>query len=70
MTIVKQSTAITVKLGPFLDDTDGKTAEAALTLQKADVRLSKNGGDMAAATADQGAADAGAPYDELGYYDL
>lgn len=69
-TWLKQSTAATVKLGPFLDDTDGKTAETALTIKKADVRLSKNGGDMAAAHADQGASDAGAAHDELGYYDI
>lgn len=67
---LKQSTAVTVKVGPFVDETDGKTAETALTLQKADVRLSKNGGNMAAANADQGDGDAGAAHDELGYYDI
>lgn len=67
---LKQSTAITLKFGPFVDDGDGKTAETALTIQKADVRLSKNGSDMAAANANQGTGDAGAPHDELGYYDL
>jgi hypothetical protein len=70
MTDLKQSTAVTVKLGPFVDATDGSTAETALTIQKADVRLSKNGGNMAAASADQGASDAGAPHDELGDYDI
>lgn len=62
---LKQSTAATIKLGPFVDDTDGKTAETALTISQADVRLSKNGGDMAQkndATA--------ATHDELGYYDV
>lgn len=67
---LKQSTSATIKLGPFVDSTDGVTAETALTIQKADVRLSKNGGDMAAASADQGASDAGAAHDELGYYDI
>lgn len=67
---LKQSTAVTIKLGPFLDDGDGKSAETGLTLQKADVRLSKNGGNMAAANADQGGGDAGAAHDELGYYDI
>ena len=67
---LKLSTAATVKFGPFLDDGDGKTAETTLTIQKANVRLSKNGGNMAAASADQGVADAGAPHDELGYYDV
>jgi hypothetical protein len=65
-----QSTAVTVKLGPFVDDTNGNAVEDGLTIQKADVRLSKNGGNMAAASADQGVADAGAPHDELGYYDV
>lgn len=67
---LKQSTAVTVKLGPFVDAADGATAEAALTIQKANVRLSKNGANIAAANADQGVADAGAPYDEIGYYDV
>ena len=44
---IKQSTASTVKLGPFLDDTDGKTAETGLTISQADIRLSKNGGAFA-----------------------
>jgi hypothetical protein len=67
---LKQSTSVTVKVGPFVDDTDFKTAETALTIQKADVRLSKNGGNIAAASADQGASDAGAAHDELGFYDI
>jgi hypothetical protein len=41
---LKQSTATTLLLGPFLDDTDGKTAETALTLSQADVLLWKEGG--------------------------
>jgi len=63
--ILKQSTAATVKLGPFVDDTDGKTAETGLTLAQADIRLSKNGGDIA-----QSNNSAGATHDELGYYDV
>lgn len=39
-----------------------------LVIQKADVRVSINGGDMAAAHASQGVGDAGAPHDEGGYY--
>lgn len=66
---LKQSTSATVKLGPFVDDADF-SAETSLTIQKADVRLSKNGGNMAAANADQGSSDAGAPHDELGQYDI
>lgn len=67
---LKEGTAATIKLGPFVDDSDGKTAETGLTIKKANVRLSKNGGDMAAASADQGTSDAGAAHDELGYYDI
>lgn len=67
---LKQSTAATVKMGPFVDSGDGTTAETSLTIQKADVRLSKNGGNYAAASADQGASDVGATHDELGDYDI
>lgn len=62
---LKQSTAITLKLGPFLDDTDGKTAETGLTISQADVRLSKNGGDFA----QKNEANA-ATHDENGFYDV
>ena len=61
---LKQSTAITVKIGPFIDDTDGKTAEVALTLSQADIRLSKNGANIAQKTEANDATT-----DELGYYD-
>lgn len=44
---LKQATAVTVAMGPFVDDTDGKTAETALTIAQADVRLSKNGAAFA-----------------------
>ena len=62
---IKQSTASTVKLGPFLDDTDGKTAETGLTISQADIRLSKNGGAFA-----QSNNIAGATHNENGYYDV
>jgi hypothetical protein len=62
---LKQSTAATIKLGPFVDDTDGKTAETALTIAQADIRLSKNGGNIA-----QTHDATGATHDELGYYDV
>lgn len=65
MSILKQSTAATIKLGPFVDDTDGKTAETGLTISQADIRLSKGGGDIA-----QSHNAAGATHDELGYYDV
>ena len=44
---LKQSTSTTIVLGPFVDDTDGKTAETGLTISQADVRLSKNAGTFA-----------------------
>jgi hypothetical protein len=62
---IKQSTAATVKLGPFLDDTDGKTAKTGLTISQADIRLSKNGGAFA-----QSNNTAGATHNENGYYDV
>lgn len=40
---LKQSTAIDVLIGPFVDSTDGDAEETALTINQADVRLSKNG---------------------------
>lgn len=62
---LKQSTAVTVKLGPFVDAGDGATLESGLTLSQADIRLSKNGGDFA-----QTNNSAGATYDESGFYDV
>jgi len=62
---LKQSTSITVRFGPFLDETDAKTAETGLTISQADIRLSKNGGDFAQ-TNDAG----GATHDENGWYYL
>lgn len=44
---LKQSTAVSVVLGPFVDSTDGDTAETGLTIAQADVRLSKNAGAYA-----------------------
>lgn len=65
MLYLKQSTAATIKLGPFVDDSDGKTAETGLTISQADIRLSKNGGNIA-----QKNNSAGATHDELGYYNV
>ncbi|HLP41563.1 MAG TPA: hypothetical protein VK465_08665 [Fibrobacteria bacterium] len=64
---LRQSTAVTVKVGPLTDSAGDPLTT--LTIQKADLRLTKNGGNLAAASADQGSADAGAPHDELGIYD-
>ena len=60
---LKQSTAVTVKIGPFLDESDGKTAETGLTIAQADVRLSKNGGNIA-----QKNESSACTHDELGIY--
>lgn len=64
MEYLRQSTATTAKIGPFLDETDGKTAEPGLTISQADVRLSKNGGNFA-----QKNDATSCTHDELGYYD-
>jgi hypothetical protein len=63
MQLLKQSTAATVVVGPFVDDTDGKTAETGLTISQADIRLSKNGGAFA-----QSNDASGATHMEDGYY--
>lgn len=47
MIYIKQSTAVNVMLGVFVDDMDGKTTEEALTLSQADLQLSKNCGSAA-----------------------
>lgn len=63
--IIRQSTAITVAVGPFLDSTDGVTAETGLTITQPDVRLSKNGGAFA-----QKSAAGTATHMENGYYSV
>ena len=65
MQFLKQSTAVTIPAGPFLDDVDGKTTETGLSITQADIRLSKNGNDFA-----QTHNAAGATHDENGYYDV
>lgn len=45
---LKQSTSASVVIGEFLDDTDGKTAEGALSLTPSVIFLSKNGSTYAA----------------------
>ena len=65
MLYLKQSTAKTLRVGPFVDDTDGKTAETGLTISQADIRLSKSGGAFA-----QTNDASGATHDENGWYYL
>lgn len=44
---LKQSTAAEIALGPFVDSTDGFTAETGLTITQAEVRLKKTSADWA-----------------------
>jgi hypothetical protein len=48
MSILKQSTAAILKIGPFVDSTDGVTPEDALTIAQANILLAKNGGSFSA----------------------
>jgi hypothetical protein len=53
---LKQSTASQeVLLGPFIDDTDGKTAETALSIANTDIKLWKSGGTTESNKASGGA---------------
>lgn len=45
---LKQSTAIEIKVGPFVDNVDGFTPETGLTITSAELLLNKNEGDWAA----------------------
>lgn len=65
MRYLKQSTSVDVGIGPFLDETDGKTAETALTITQPDVRLKKNGGAWA-----QKAAAQTLTHEEAGWYEV
>lgn len=65
MLYLRQSTASqSVVIGPFVDSTDGNTAETALTIDAADIRLSKNGANIV------GKNSGGGTHDELGYYTI
>jgi hypothetical protein len=65
MLYLKQSTASqAVLLGPFVDSTDGVTAETGLTIANTDIRLSKNGGNIAAKNS------GGGTHDENGFYQI
>ena len=44
---LQANTAVDLMVGPFLDSTDGDTEETGLTITQAEVRLSKNGGNIA-----------------------
>lgn len=48
---LKQSTAFTFRAGPFVDSTDGVTAETGLSIAQADIQISKAGGAFAQTSA-------------------
>jgi hypothetical protein len=65
MQYLKQSTASqSVLIGPFVDDTDGTTAETGLSIANTDVRVSKNGANIAAKNS------GGGTHDENGWYQI
>jgi hypothetical protein len=45
--LLRQSTAVTSRLGPFSDATDGVTPETGLSIAQADIQISKNHGAFA-----------------------
>jgi hypothetical protein len=61
MIYIKKDTATTVMIGPFVDSTDGFTAETALDLTSATIHISKNAGAW-------GLADASATHTSGGFY--
>lgn len=65
MNWLKQSTAVDIGLGPFVDSTDGFTPETALTIAQADVRLKKNAGAWA-----QKNQASSATHEENGWYEI
>jgi hypothetical protein len=60
---LRQSTTQVVQFGPALDEDDGKTSEAGLTIAQADMQLSKDGGTFA-----QKSAAGNATHDADGWY--
>ncbi len=62
---LRQSTAVDLGLGPFVDATDGVTAETGLTIAQSDVRLKKNGGAWA-----QKNNASSATHEESGWYEV
>jgi hypothetical protein len=62
---LRQATSVDVPIGPFLDSTDGITAETGLTITQPDVRLKKNGANWA-----QKAAAQTLTHEENGFYEV
>ena len=65
MRYLKQSTSVDVPIGPFLDETDGRTPETALTITQPDIRLKKNGANWAQKNAAQTLS-----HEENGFYEV
>lgn len=63
---LKQSTAVILKAGPFVDSTDFVSLEPSLTIAQADIQISKNGGAFAQ-TSD---ASPTTTYDADGFYPI
>jgi hypothetical protein len=64
---IKEGSTPDIRIGPFLDDGDGKTPEPSLSIGQADIRLSKNGGDFAQRNS---SSPTNLTHDENGYYIL
>lgn len=62
---LRQSTAVEVSVGPFLDETDGKTVEGSLNITQPDIRLKKNGSAWAQKNAAQTLS-----HEEAGWYEI
>lgn len=62
---LKQSTAVDIKVGPFLDSADANTVEGSLTITQPDIRLAKNGGAFAQKSAAQTLS-----HEENGWYEV
>jgi len=63
--VLAPSVAQSVKLGPFVDEDDGKTIEDSLTIAQTDTLLSKNGSALT-----QKNDPLPAEYDAAGWYDI
>ena len=65
MRFLRQSTSVDLTIGCFLDETDGKTPETALTITQPDIRLKKNGANWAQKNAAQTLS-----HEENGFYEV
>lgn len=64
MQFLPKSQSATIRIGPFVDDTDFVTAETGLTIANTDIRISKNGGAFGAKNS------GGGTHDENGWYSI